>query len=107
MKKIVALLLCASLAACGTPSLFRIDMTKKAAPAPAAAPVAPICPGSLRADLEDEPDLPPNAGFPAPADAAATAAVKAYLTWLHDLAVWGRAGWDRAANAKTFCDGHS
>lgn len=64
----------------------------------------PVCPGGLRADLLPQPPLPANATFPAPQDDAAVAAVAAYTTWLHDLALWGRQGWARAANAKAFCE---
>jgi hypothetical protein len=77
-----------------------------AAPTAAAKPAAPVCPGGLTADLAPAPPLPAAAGFPAPANDAESAAVAAYGAWLHSFAVWARAGWARAGDAKTFCEGH-
>ena len=63
----------------------------------------PVCPGSLMADPLPEPVLPSQAGFPAPTDAQASASVTAYLTWLHQMALWGRQGWAVAKTAHDFC----
>ena len=30
----------------------------------------------------------------------------ASLTWIHDLAAWGRAGWARAGDAQAWCTRH-
>ena len=64
----------------------------------------PICPGGLRVALEPQPPVPDDAGFPAAQTDAESAQVASYLTWLSDLARWGRTGWARAADAKTWCE---
>jgi hypothetical protein len=102
MKMITAPMVALTLAGCGHMTLFNVGK-----PQPAAVPAAaPICPGSLSADIQPEPQLPAGAGFPAPADAAASAAVALYGTWLHAWAVWARQGWARAADANAYCDQH-
>jgi hypothetical protein len=73
------------------------------APAPVLAPARPVCPGSLLADIPPFPSLPAGATFPAPQDAAASAAVSLYLTWLHSVAVYARQGWSRASDARDYC----
>jgi hypothetical protein len=60
----------------------------------------------MTADLLPEPQLPANAGFPAPATDAEGASVAAYGGWLHSFAAWARAGWARAAQDKAFCENH-
>jgi hypothetical protein len=55
------------------------------------------------ADIPAFPELPAGAGFPAPQDAAASAAVSLYLTWLHSLVVYAREGWARSADARDYC----
>jgi hypothetical protein len=99
MRRLFAVLACYVLAGCG-PAL-KLSFPAAAQSPPAA---APICPGGLSADLPPEPKLPAGAGFPAPQDAAASAAVALYGQWLHAFALWGRAGWARAADAKSYCD---
>jgi hypothetical protein len=88
---------------CGCVSLPKLHLPASAAPAPAAAPVKPVCPGNLLADLEPEPQLPPGAGFPAPMTEAESAAVALYGTWLHAFAVYARHGWARAGEGKDYC----
>ncbi len=102
MKRfIIALSVLASLAGCA-PQLSLLPISHPATPAP---PVqaAPVCPGSLMADPLSEPQLPSQAGFPAPTDPQASASVTQYLTWLHQLALWGRQGWAVAKTAHDFC----
>ena len=74
-------------------------------PAPAVqVPTTPTCPGGLRADILPMPVVPDTVGFPAAQSDAESAHVASYLTWLADLARWGRQGWARAADAKAFCE---
>lgn len=77
--------------------------TKPAQPAQAVS-AEPVCPGSLRADLLPQPPVPADAGFPAAVSDSESLAVSAYLTWLAELARWGRQGWARAADAKSYCE---
>jgi hypothetical protein len=100
MRRLAWLVAALALAGCG-PAL-KLSFPAPA-PRPATAPSKPICPGGLSADIQAEPPLPAGAGFPAPQDQTAGAAVALYGPWLHELAVWGRAGWARAADAKAYC----
>jgi hypothetical protein len=93
----------AAILLCGCVSLPKLHLPASAAPSVAVAPSRPVCPGSLLADLEPEPQVPDDAGFPAPQDQAASAAVQAYGAWLHSFAVWARDGWRRAENAREYC----
>ena len=102
MKRLAALLTACFLSGCV--SLPKFHLPASTAPAPAAAPAKPVCPGNLSADLEPEPQLPANAGFPAPATDAESAAVQAYGQWLHSFAVYARDGWRRAGAAKDYCE---
>jgi hypothetical protein len=58
----------------------------------------------LRAELQPEPKLPSQAGFPQPVTDPEKAATATYLEWLAGFAAWARDGWTRAAAAKTYCD---
>jgi hypothetical protein len=101
MRILVAPMAALVLGGCGHMALF--NLAKPQAAASPASSAAPVCPGSLSADIQPEPQLPAGAGFPAPTDAAASAAVALYGTWLHSWAVWARQGWARAADAKAYC----
>jgi hypothetical protein len=90
------------LSGCGHMALLSVGAAKPA-PAPPQAPAKPVCPGSLLADIPPFPPLPAGAGFPAPQDAAASAAVALYGQFLHSLAVYARQGWERASAAKDYC----
>lgn len=61
------------------------------------------CPGGLSADLQDQPQPAAGAGMVRAETTAESDAQAATLTWIHDLAAWGRAGWGRAADARDFC----
>jgi hypothetical protein len=98
-----AAFLMAALCGCGHISLLSLPKPPSAAPAPAAAPSNPVCPGSMLADLEPEPQLPAGAGFPGAQTEAESVAVSLYLTWLHAYAVWARHGWARATEGKDYC----
>ena len=103
-RSVAALSACLSLAACAPQlSLLRLPGGDTSKPAVPPSQASPICPGSLMADPSPEPPLPSHAGFPAPTDAQASASVTAYLTWLHQLALWGRQGWAVAKTAHDFC----
>lgn len=72
---------------------------------PPAPPTAPICPGGLSAPIPPEPQLPPDADFPAATTPKAAAAVASASAWLTSHSQWGRDGWLRAQLAKDWCDG--
>ena len=102
LATVLALML--GLTGAGCVSLPRLRLPRPA-PVAAAAPVGPLCPGALMAELVASPAIPPDAGFPSPSTDAERRAVSSYLEWLHAYAVWGRAGWSRAADARAFCTG--
>ena len=74
-------------------------------PKPPPALAAPICPGGLSAPIPAEPQLPPDADFPAATTPKAAAAVESASRWLTAHSQWGRDGWLRAQLAKDWCDG--
>jgi hypothetical protein len=102
MRALVIALAALLLAGCGHMSLISLGGPKPA-PAPPQASAKPVCPGSLLADTPPFPTLPAGAGFPAPQDAAASAAVALYGQFLHSLAVYARDGWRRASDARDWC----
>lgn len=103
MRRSIPIGLLAALLLPGCISLPKLHLPASAPPVTALAPAKPVCPGSLLADIPPFPTLPAGAGFPAPQDAAASAAVALYGQFLHSLAVYARAGWSRAGDARDFC----
>ena len=93
----------AALLLCGCVSLPKLHLPATAQPSAAVAPSKPVCPGSLLADIETEPQLPAGAGFPGPQTESESAAVSLYLTWLHSYAVWARHGWARVGEGRDYC----
>ena len=92
--------LCVALAGCGA---IPLRLPAKASPAP---PASPVCPGGLSAPLIAQPQPSAEAGMVKAQTQAESDAQAASLTWIHDLAAWGRAGWARAGDAQAWCTRH-
>lgn len=91
----------ATLAGCAHGPLVNIGPK---APAAQPAPATAICPGGISAPIPPEPQLPPDADFPAATTPVAAAAVGSASRWLTAHSQWGRDGWLRAQLAKDWCD---
>ncbi|MHB8284362.1 MAG: hypothetical protein ACYDD1_06770 [Caulobacteraceae bacterium] len=112
MRRII--LLCACLTGCAagntgakfSASHINVGLPSISVPPPAAVAMPRACAAELLADPLPEPA--PDGGFPAvdmsaPDAAEASAQEARYLAWIRAEAVWGRAGWARAAIAKGAC----
>lgn len=100
MTRALAPLLALLLAGCGLRPLSLLP-ARRTLPV-SAAPRA--CPPDLLADLVAMPRFTPDAWFPAPETAEEKDAVRTYLQELGALGDHDRAGWDRAADAKRWCE---
>ncbi len=107
MRPLLALGLAFSLGGCVDLPHLNLPTLKPAAAASQTAPEAPrpVCPADLLADLEDRPAIPPGAKLPAPETADMSSAFAQYLAWLRSFAQYGQDGWERAAEAKAYCEG--
>ena len=78
--------LCVALAGCA--GMPRLDLGKSHAQPP---PTGSVCPGGLSAPLIAQPQPSALAGMVKAQTQAESDAQAASLTWIHDLAAWGRA----------------
>lgn len=71
-------------------------------PAQVKQPVPIACPPSFTQPTQDQPKRPADLDAYDMVDNPVAALLSGYATQLEN---WGRAGWYRAATAKTFCEG--
>jgi hypothetical protein len=62
------------------------------------------CPPSLTAPMAAQPSVPSDADVDLKDTPEARQSANLYLSYVSDLAAWGRDGWSRASTAKTFCE---
>jgi hypothetical protein len=82
--------------------LFFVISACATTPSPTPAPVA--CPPSLTAPIAPQPSVPAAADVDIKDTDEARQKADIYLTYVSDLAAWGREGWARATNAKNHCE---